>query len=81
MKAISVTPVITKKDLPIEESIKIVDSRKRGKKISIVTRVDDAFVVNMFADKDNIGKFIDMELDPSTNLLTIHFERKDKESK
>lgn len=60
--------------------IKIVEvSKKKGSKLSFATKVDDAFIINLMKDQLCIGKFIDLEIDPETDILTIHFEKKDIE--
>lgn len=74
-----IIPIVTKKDLGITNPIKIIESAKKGKKISLATKVDDAFIQMLFENKENVGKFIDLEIDPSTNILTLHFEKKDIE--
>ena len=75
-----IVPIVTKKDLEITSPIKIIETAKKGgKKISLATKVDDAFIQMLFDNQENVGKFIDLEIDPSTNILTLHFEKKDIE--
>lgn len=74
-----IIPIVTKKDLEITSPIKIIESAKKGKKISLATKVDDAFIQMLFDNQENVGKFIDLEIDPSTNILTLHFEKKNIE--
>lgn len=74
-----IVPIVTKRDLEITNPIKIIESANKGKKISLATKVDDAFIQMLFENKENVGKFIDLEIDPSTNILTLHFEKKNIE--
>lgn len=75
-----IIPIVTKKDLGITNPIKIIEGAKKGgKKISLATKVDDAFIQMLFDNQENVGKFIDLEIDPSTNILTLHFEKKNIE--
>lgn len=74
-----IIPIVTKKDLEITSPIKIIETAKKGKKISLATKVDDAFIQMLFDNQENVGKFIDLEIDPTTNILTLHFEKKNIE--
>ena len=75
-----IIPIVTKNDLKITNPIKIIETAKKGgKKISLATKVDDAFIQMLFENQENVGKFIDLEIDPSTNILTLHFEKKNIE--
>lgn len=78
MKELEFFPVETKKE--VSKPVKIIESsNKRGKKVSLATKVDDGFIFNLMNEQENIGKFIDLELDTANNIMTIHFERVDKE--
>lgn len=60
--------------------VKIVEStKKQGGKLSFATRVDTGFIFNLTSECENIGKFIGLDVDPQTNILTIYFEKKDNE--
>ena len=73
-----IVPIFSKKDLGLTTSIKIIESAKKGgKKISLATKVDDSFIQMIFDSQNKIGKFIDLEIDPDTNILIIHFEKKE----
>lgn len=75
-----IVPIFTKKDMGLISPIKIIETTKKGgKKISLATKVDDAFIQMLFENQENVGKFIDLEIDPSTNILTLHFEKKNIE--
>lgn len=59
------------------EIVKIVESFKvKGSIISFATKVDCGFTCNLVNNMEHVGKFIDLEIDPITNILTIHFETK-----
>lgn len=61
----------------VKESVKIVESsKKKGNKISLGVKVDDGFIFNLLSEKDYIGNFIDLELNAESNILILHFERK-----
>lgn len=64
----------------VKQPVKIVEtSKKRGAKLSFATKVDEGFIINLLNEGENIGKFIDLEVDLNTNILIIHFEKRDKE--
>lgn len=74
VKDISIVPVVTKEG--IDKPVKIIESaKKRGSKVSLATKVDAGFIGMLANEQNNIGKFIDLEIDPTTNIMTIHFER------
>ena len=79
MKELEFFPVETKKT--VSKPVKIVESsKKRGKKVSLATKVDDGFIMMLMSEQENIGNFIDLELDTVNNILTLHFERIDKKT-
>ena len=64
----------------VKESVKIVESsKKKGNKVSLAVKVDDGFIFNLLSEKDYIGNFIDLELNAESNILILHFERRDVE--
>lgn len=58
-----------------ENNIKIVDAKKRGKKVSLITRVDAGFISNLLEQQNQIGKFLDLEVDAENLTITLHFEK------
>lgn len=58
-----------------ENNIKIVDTKKRGKKVSLITRVDAGFISNLLEQQNQIGKFLDLEVDTENLTITLHFEK------
>lgn len=59
------------------ENIKISESKKRGKKVSLAVRVDDGFIFNLAQNKDSIGAFIGLEVDATSKVMTLQFEKID----
>lgn len=64
-------------DFSNDKPIKVVDTKKRGKKIALCTTIDDGFIFNLYNVSDHLGKFLDMEIDPEHHTLTLHFENKE----
>lgn len=62
-------------DAKPENNIKIVDTKKRGKKVSLITRVDAGFISNLLEQQNQIGKFLDLEVDVENLTVTLHFEK------
>lgn len=72
-------PMIKGQELVLEP-VKIVESsKKRGEKVSLATKIDDGFIFNLMFEKENIGKFLDLEVDVENKTLIIHFERVNKQ--
>ena len=74
MKEVSIVPVMTKEG--IDKPVKIIEAtKKRGSKISLATKVDAGFIGMLVSEQNNMGKLIDLEIDPVSQIMTIHFER------
>ena len=61
-----------------EKPLKIVEGNSKGKKISFAIKVSIPTMQNIIGNADEIDKFLSMELDPSTQILTLHFSKSNK---
>lgn len=61
-----------------KDMVKIVNTSKRGKKESFSTKVDLGFINLLVENKENLGDILDIEIDPTTQTLTIHFSKSNK---
>ena len=57
------------------ELIKIVNTSSKEKKESFCTRVDEGFIQKLIDEKNSLKNIIDLEIDPISTTLTIHFSK------
>ena len=80
MKNISIDAIpVIGKVVNANEKPLVISKPKKGKKLSFAIKVSIPVIQNILGNADNIGEFLGLELDPITQVLTLHFEKKDVE--